>query len=729
LRCTREETKAFFDISKKTSLTDESIRVIHRKTEGWITGLQLVLLSLTGTTDHEGRIRAFSASDRLVTDYLMEQVIASQPPEIKEILALTSVPERFNSELCEELLAGSGRVSAESSRELFARLYQENLFVVPLDSSHSWYRYHHLFRQFLLERFAKLTSQSQEGILKRAGHWFSANGWVEDALTCLLATGEVDAAEDLIGSHLHDVLASDLSRRTLIRWLDPFPPGEERERIPLLVAWSYIRTLHSDYGGVERLLDMVDAVGSSTPGGRQQRWLAKFRFDLEFLRGITSFWGGDVEKACEFTSMVVDRQSEASGFAKMMSILYYGGSLALTGREAEYVSFVQHTGRELGPAYDPQRLPFMTVEAIVHLYRGELAECRAVALRFTTNTGLSIPKYFEVVGYFLLGVTAYEQNQLDEAQRHFLNVESRRFEAPAFFEQGAASGLAQIELVRGDIDAAERHAATARSIAVKAESSFLLRCSEAVDCHLAVATGKQLDDTTPPPAGFDFVYLSIIQPSQCWAWAQVHNPSGAAREAALELVETALHRAETHGVTRRAIQLSALRALTLDTLGRRVEAVTALEAAVRRATALGFVRSFVDLGEGICTLLHALAERHPGDTQVATLLEAFESGPLRDSRTTGTGAGSTQRATRSAEDRSPDTTAHVYGAACDNLTNRELDVLELLQQRLTNKEIAIRLDIAAATVKMHTLGIYRKLGVSGRRQAVAVAIDRGILTG
>ena len=401
----------------------------------------------------------------------------------------------------------------------------------------------------------------------------------------------------------------------------------------------------------------------------------------------------------------------------------------MTGREAEYLRFVEHGATGMGAADGPQLLPFIVVEAAVHLYRGELAECRSAASRLTTSSDFAIPKYFETVGYFLLGAVAYERDQLDEAERHFLAAESRRFEAPAFIDLSAVSGLARIELARGNLAAAEQHAKTARSIAVEAGSSFLQRGSEAVERLLTVAAGTQPKETTPPPDGTDFADWSIIQPSQSWAWAQLHSPSSEAREAALGVVDAALDRAEAHGITRRVIQLSALRALVLDALDRREEAITGLEDVVQRGSARGFVRSFVDLGDGLRTLLLAVAERHPGDANVRELLEAFEPRTVAASRAAEALPGAPSSTQGVGGARPPDTTARTNGAVVENLTNRELDVLELLQERLTNKEIAARLAISAGTVKMHTRGIYRKLDVHGRRQAVTAAIEMGILTG
>jgi LuxR family maltose regulon positive regulatory protein len=322
--------------------------------------------------DPEERVRAFSASERLVTDYLMEEVLARQPPEIREFLAITSVLERFSPELCDALLAGVDPGSAGQGRALLERLYHQNLFLLTLGPAHGWYRYHHLFRQLLLERFGELTTAvSKAGILHRAGDWFCANGWTEDGLTCFLAAGDLDAAQDVIGRHLHDVIVRDLSRRTLARWLGMFPPGAERERLPLLVASGYIKMLQSDYEGVEHLVDTIGALFRNAPGERLQRWRSQFQNDLECFRAAASFWNGDLERAREHSSRVLDRGSVLPDHLRTLLIMYYGVSSALAGRWAEYLRFVEGGTMGSGAAHEPQRLPFLVAQTWVHLYRTE----------------------------------------------------------------------------------------------------------------------------------------------------------------------------------------------------------------------------------------------------------------------------------------------------------------------------------------------------------------------
>ena len=259
LRFSREETGAFFAVPDKVVLSEEGIDTIHRRTEGWATGLRLAQLSLTGAADPEEKLREFSASERLITDFLMDEVLAGQPPEIREFLAVTCVLERFSPALCDELLAGSGPESSGRGRELLDRVFRKNLFLISIGPANGWYRYHHLLRELLLDRPDLLgPTTSRVDILRRAAAWFCKEGWFEDCLKSYLAAGDLDEAADVLSDRLNEVISDDLSRRTLFRWLELFPPGAERGRLPLLIASAYMKSLRTDPDGVEVCLRLIE---------------------------------------------------------------------------------------------------------------------------------------------------------------------------------------------------------------------------------------------------------------------------------------------------------------------------------------------------------------------------------------------------------------------------------------------------------------------------------------
>ena len=720
LRFLLDETDAFFDGNDAFDLNDDEIAVIHRKTEGWVTGLRLAQLSLSRSSDVKWHVADFSASDRLITDYLMEQVLDGLPADVERFLAVTSVLERFSPDLCDELLAELDIASSARSRDILDRLYNHNVFLVALDPNGGWYRYHGLFRELLLERFDSLApSISEADILSRAGHWFSDEGQAEDAFKCFLAAGDLDAAEDIFGQRLNEVITEDLSRRELARWIELFPSGSRRNRVPLLLGAAYLASLRSDFAGTEEILEEIEAISGETASERQRRWRAEIRDDMDFLHAFASYWRGDVEQTYRYSSSILDRGFDTRSFVMMSTLNYFGGSLALTGRWADYERFIASGSRGARVSNGLERLPYLVVKAAVHLYRGELQQAEAAASSLTSRSDFAVPKYWEAVGYLLLGIVSYERNHLGKAEGYFINVQSRRYDSPGLAYAGAATGLVRIELARGDIEGAERHVNAARVFADETKSSMLQLASEAAARYLDIAVGRSLDASAAPPPVADFMHVAVSAPSHSWAWAALNCPAEGMSQAALDYIDAALRLAEEHGVTRIAIQLMVLRALALDARQDRDGATSVLAAALQRAAPLGLARSFLDCGEGACTLLQDVAQRHPDNNYAAMLIDAYATEEKSESGRAApltAGTAGTRGAVNSGG-----------AAGIEQLTNREIDVLELLTKRFSNKEIARQLGVSASTIKTHTLNIYLKLGVKGRRQAAAEATKRNLL--
>jgi ATP/maltotriose-dependent transcriptional regulator MalT len=313
---------------------------------------------------------------------------------------------------------------------------------------------------------------------------------------------------------------------------------------------------------------------------------------------------------------------------------------------------------------------------------------------------------------------SYERNHLGMAEGYFINVQSRRYDSPGLAYAGAATGLVRIELARGDIEGAECHVNAARVFADETKSSMLQLASEAAARYLDIAVGRSLDASAAPPPVADFMHVAVSAPSHSWAWAALHCPAEGMSQAALDYIDAALRLAEEHGVTRIAIQLMVLRALALDARQDRDGATSVLAAALQRAAPLGLVRSFLDCGEGARILLQDVAQRHPDDNYAAMLIDAYATEEKPESGQAAPLTGGTA-GTRGA--------VNSGGAAgIEQLTNREIDVLELLTKRFSNKEIARQLGVSASTIKTHTLNIYLKLGVKGRRQAAAEATKRNL---
>jgi len=197
-------------------LAHADIQLLHRRTEGWAAGLYLAALSLAGRADAAAFIRTFAGDNRHIVDYLMAEVLDGQPPHLRSFLLRTSVLARLSGPLCDALLQTSGSAS------VLEKIERENLFVVPLDTSRHWYRYHQLFGELLRTELRRSEPDLVADLHRRAATWFETQGLIDEAVRHLVAGGDIARSADLIAADwVNEFNGGGLS--TVSSWLDLLP--------------------------------------------------------------------------------------------------------------------------------------------------------------------------------------------------------------------------------------------------------------------------------------------------------------------------------------------------------------------------------------------------------------------------------------------------------------------------------------------------------------------------
>ena len=239
LRFTPAEAAEFLNQVMGLNLSAEDIAALETRTEGWIAGLQLAAVSLQGRDDPSAFVHAFSGSHRFVLDYLAEEVLARQEPEIQEFLLKTSILERMNASLCDAVMGDSGKRVSDSAARL-DYLERANLFVVALDDERGWYRYHHLFADLLRGRLAQRLPDQAAALHLRASAWFEGCGLLEEAIAHTLAAGEMERAAELVEQIAIRMFVEERPT-TLSRWIDALPENVLRARpwLCLYHAWTH----------------------------------------------------------------------------------------------------------------------------------------------------------------------------------------------------------------------------------------------------------------------------------------------------------------------------------------------------------------------------------------------------------------------------------------------------------------------------------------------------------
>jgi len=571
---------------------------------------------------------------------------------------------------------------------------------VALDAEGRWFRYHHLFQDLLLHHLPELgLPERRAAIHRRAAAWFAREGLVEEALRHWIAAGELDAAADLVGEHLRAVIDEDMSRRLLSSWLELFPAGAERGRLPLLVADGYSKIMRWDLAGLAELIAEAERLLPAQAPGRPPGLDERLRADVYAQKASLLYWSGNVQAALQSASRALELlPARGGGVTRTTGVIYKAGSLAMSGQKEEGLGILEDAVANAGATEGRQTGEFLHAQAIIHLYAADLDAVALVARRMqAAHAAAPMPDFWLAYIPYLFGVVAYERNRPDEAAAAFGQVAALRHRVNTRLYQDALIGLALVARMQGDAAGVARYAADARAYALEAGNPTALRIADSFDARLALDGEAGWSGALAPP-GADFMSFWLEVPSLTHAEALLRGPSAGSE--ALPFIEQALGRAEAHHNVRQAIAFSLVRALALAEGGRQGEALEALAGIVRRAEPLGLVRTFVDRGPRLMALLEALATAQGRGGYLDILLSAFEGSP-------------------------PPPAGRSVDRALDpgtELSNREIDVLELLAARLSNKEIADRLHVSTETVKKHTRNIYRKLDVHGRRQAVAKAV-------
>jgi LuxR family transcriptional regulator, maltose regulon positive regulatory protein len=261
LRFTERETRELLDASG-IALSEAGAALLHQRTEGWAAGLRLAALSLAGHPDPERFVAEFSGSDRMVTEYLLAEMLDRQPADVQDLLLRTSLLDQVNSELADVL---TGRLGSE---RILLELEDANGFVVSLDPERTWFRYHHLFADLLRLELRRTLPEKVPELHRRAAEWFTRHGEVAEAVRHTQAAGDWQGAARLLADHSFS-LTLDGQAQTMQALLRAFPPGADHPELALVRATVDITQGRLDEAAAH--LAVADAHAGTAPPDRRRR--------------------------------------------------------------------------------------------------------------------------------------------------------------------------------------------------------------------------------------------------------------------------------------------------------------------------------------------------------------------------------------------------------------------------------------------------------------------------
>jgi len=413
LRFAAAEATAFLNDAMGLMLSAAEITALETRTEGWIAGLHLAALSLQGSDDAAEFIRTFSGSHRHVLSYLVEEVLNRHPADTLDFLFQTSIPERMSAGLCNVL---TGR---NDSQQIFGKLEQANLFLIPLDYDGTWYRYHHLFAEVLRNRLRQ-SDQTRETVLyQRASDWCAAAGLLDEAMRYTLAANDLERATAIVEQHGIALLMS--SQVALVySWLQliPKPLIDSRPLLALVAAWVFMAARNFD--ALEHLLNYVPALQATD--------LSEDAYgQILILRACLASGRGESEQVVAYARQGLPRLHETSLGLRATALLMISYGLVLAGDWLAAEPILKETIAvgEAGGNLHNAVIGYCILSKL-ELRRGEVAKAQQIlqmALHMATQPGQP-PLPITGLIYIGLGVLWVNQGMYQQAAAYLQRGEA-----------------------------------------------------------------------------------------------------------------------------------------------------------------------------------------------------------------------------------------------------------------------------------------------------------------
>ncbi|HZU86328.1 MAG TPA: LuxR C-terminal-related transcriptional regulator [Anaerolineaceae bacterium] len=705
LRFTMEESAVFLNEQMGLNLAEQDIAILDSRTEGWIAGLQLAALSMRGQSNKHQFIENLAGSNRFISDYLVEEVLEKQPPALQEFLLKTSILDQLNAGLCDQLTGRS------DSQAVLLHLEQSNLFLQSLDNDRYWYRYHHLFADLLRIKFKQTQSAQVPALHRCASQWFEKNKLITEAVSHALAASDFEQVVRLVkGSAFSMLDTGELS--TLVGWLDALPRQLilSEPWMSVFYAWAlaYTGQLNS---AEEHLINAESALMGAQKDNTQPN-PEHLLGHIATIRVLIAKNRGEMSRAIDLAQEALKYLPEQDYKTRCYVAQTLGNALLFIGKMDAATQAFQSAVSASQKANDINRAVYALCDLSgLQWMLGQLcnaeASCREalrLAERNVKDGGLQSPG--AGFAYARRSRILLEWDDGEAALRHAeqgLALSQRRGQADVMFF--CLVTLAEVQFSNKDVPGslATFHKAMSRTTGGASWHAAMIDQFEtevrfgngdiiAAERWLQ-KMGWKVGDEVPEGQvnAFEFIARILI----------------AKREyvVALNLLDILLVREQAKGVMVWVLFIQITQALAWYALGNTEQALVVLDRALTQAEPEGYIRSFTDRGAPIRPLLQEAAERGMHVPYVNRLLAVFGDTP-------------------------EPVISSVKPCATqlnESFSEREMEVLRLLDTDLAAPDIASKLMISTHTVRSHIKNLYRKLNAHSRYEAVIQARDLHLL--
>ena len=707
-----QEASQFYRNRLGRELPSSDLARLLSKTEGWPAALELAAMALRSDPDQAALIEQFAGTDASVVDYLGEVVLSHLDERTRSFVFRISQFDRVSAPLAQVLGAH------EDAEALLRTLRTRNLFLIPLDRSGTWMRFHHLVGEFFRERYRRIAPVDARSCLIRGAHWLHDNGYTEDAINCAIRAGDWERATRWVAENVEDLAFRRGYHQTVLRWMNALPE-EWVDRYPVIrIQYAFSLSFYprrQEYEAqthrLKRQLQRLEA--EPRPDVAQ---VDELRCAVELQDAMSLALRDEGRRGGELAAAWLERWPDAPLRQKgvMGNVLAFGHKTR--GAIGDGLDVIDHTRRWLEQGEGYYALAWTAyVEAVLHLKRGTYLEARRACMNGLEQVDSKLhghPSHASLFHTLLAGI-AYEFDEIDAANEHIERAMT------SVDEYGPADAVIVAYLTRSRLQLLRRDSSGALAILREGqelgERRGLRRVTVTLAAEECTCLGRagQLEEARVVAVRFAFDELPAEGGAPSLGTGKaLRAASRLLLRQSPRLVARALGDAIDHsrqmGLFHRLVELLLLRALAHEHDGAHGPAMDDLRTALAIAAPKQYLRLFLDDAEALRSMIARLTLDQVRGSEAAPLLRRL------------------QHMMRIDDPRAPD---RRNGAApgAEELTKREVAILKRLESGLSNKEIAESIFISEGTLKWHLHNVYGKLDVKNRAGAMTRARRLGLL--
>jgi len=717
-----EEAGAFFSDVMGVNLSKEEMEILKNKTEGWAAGLQLAALSLKESRDTAKFVEAFGGTHRHVLDYLIEETLNSQTEAMREFLRRSSILDQLSAPLCEAV------TGQRDSREYLHDLETNNLFLVSLDEERAWYRYHALFGELLKNQLLQIEAERVDELHARAADWYEKNGYIQRAVEHAFQMSGNDKAADLIERHtLPMIYQGEIS--TVKGWFDRLkePLPQASPMLYICKVWSLVlmQRLAINKAEVEQTLQAAhDSLNRAHADEALRNLVAGHTASVQaFIMGLPGLTHEKPERLIETAQKAQQfLPQDEKAIRTVNSMVIGNGHTALADLPAAEIAFKQTLedgvagGNFYAAIYGPINL------ILIALAKGQLNDAMQLCeTNITRFDHLLAGQRFPPIGalHILKGCVLLEENRLVEAEYELtLGLSLIRWTGEFRTHVKGYSALARFQFIRGDLtgmaESLKSLAETRPEAVLFAQTlrhRFLSPDQDANKAGLEEArlwltqSGIRFD-TLPDLTGADPVneihFRTYVNAAHILARLSARDSKAYPLWGVHKYLVRQEKFAEAHGLVGWLIEIYLARAMMYHVEGNADDARRAIESALKASAPRGYFRLFLDEGGLLRPLLESTLRGLKDRDLIAYVKRLLEAMP-------------------------GESVDKPKAAAEAVLSEREIEVLRLLADGMSYKEVGEKLFLSLNTVQFHVKSIYRKLTVNNRTLAIEKAREQKLI--